>query len=166
MEKNSLRKADLVFSIVLMIFGIYVAINGVILTIEGIKKPDIDWYSSPGLMPILIAFFTLICAFSLYRVARKDGANFNFVNGENIKKLFADKYIKNALFIIGLIAMYIYVLLRVLPYAFATFVFLFVFIYFFKGNTKKELIIAITISAVATALLVYGFGSLAQIPLP
>lgn len=166
MEKSTLRQADLVFSVILIIFGIFVAINGILLMIEGASQPVIKWYSSPGLMPLLIGFFTLISAISLYRIARKDGASLDFINRENIKKLFAEKSTKNTLFIIGLIGIYIYILLQILPYAFATFIFLFAFIAFFKGNTKKELIIAVIISAVTTALLVYGFGSLAQIPLP
>jgi len=166
MEKNTLRKYDLLFSIILIIFAIFVAINGIVLVIQGAKIPGVKWYSSPGIMPIIIAFFTIICAISLYKIAKKDGANFEFLNGKNIKSLFAEKSTQNTLFIIALLAIYIYVLLKILPYALATFLFLFVFIAFFKGETKKEIIVALIVSAVTTALLVYGFGSLAQIPLP
>ncbi|MGH4137827.1 tripartite tricarboxylate transporter TctB family protein [Clostridium sp.] len=166
MEKNTLRKYDLLFSIVLMIFAIFVAINGIVLTIQGAKMTGVEWYSSAGIMPIIIAFFTMICAISLYKIAKKDGANFEFLNGKNMKNLFAEKSTQNTLFIIALLGTYIYVLLRILPYTLATFLFLFVFIAFFKGETKKELIVALIVSIVTTALLAYGFGSLAQIPLP
>jgi len=41
MEKSTLRKADLVFSVILIIFGIFVAINGILLMIEGASQPAI-----------------------------------------------------------------------------------------------------------------------------
>ncbi|MFA9398851.1 MAG: tripartite tricarboxylate transporter TctB family protein [Clostridiaceae bacterium] len=166
MNKKSLRQADLIMSTILFVFSIYVAIESIRLMLSTLDRGIGEWYSSPGLLPLIIGILLCVCSIDLFRTAWKFGARYSFINKSSLGNLVKSKVFINASIVIALIAIYIFLLLKFLPYWLATFIFLFCFISFFKGKNNKELIIAFIISASSTAILTYGFGTLAQIPLP
>lgn len=165
MDKLNLRRADLVTSIILFLFSIFVFVNAIMLLSNTLKKEK-DWYVSAGLFPLIISVFLALCAFMLFSKARKDGATFDFINLENIKLLTQSKEFRVATFVIGLLAFYIFVLLAVLPYWLATFIYLYVFMFVFQKKTAKHIIIMSIVAVLSTIALTYGFGTLAMIPLP
>ena len=96
MKKSTLRRADLVFSIVLMVISVATMIESVKLLFnpfgrdfEDVKGDDIKnsietWYQSVGLVPFIIAAFIFICALCLFHFARREGARFDFINFNNM----------------------------------------------------------------------------------
>ncbi|MDH8678080.1 hypothetical protein QE109_07970 [Fusibacter bizertensis] len=167
MEKKAMRRADLITSVVLLIYSIGMFVMSVNLVLKTLSKGRM-WYQSAGLFPTIVATFTFLCAISLMRTAFKDGADFSFLTMDNAKKLIKSKEFKVSFIIIGLLAMYIFILLPItwLRYEFSTFIFLFTFMIIFNKKDIKSIIKTIVICIIATGMLTYGFGQLAMIPLP
>ena len=166
LEKGTLRKADMVTSIILMIISISGFVMSLQLLLRTISKGK-DWFESAGLFPMIVTFFLGICAVSLFLTARKDGAKFDFLTMEKLTALIKSKEFKVAGIVIGSLAAYIIVLM--LPgklYVIATFIYLLTTMVMFQKRTKKSVLKSIIIAAVTTAVLAFGFGQLAMIPLP
>lgn len=166
MNKASLRRADLVTSIFLLI----VAIVGFAMSFQYMQDTlsrNTEWYKSAGLFPMIITFFLFVCSLLLLKIALKDGAKFDFFTNEKFSGLIKSKSFQVSVAIIGWLAMYIFVLIPFLHYMIATFIFLTLFMLYFEENRDlKKIIIILIISIFATAALTFGFGNLAQVPLP
>jgi hypothetical protein len=164
-EKRNLRRADLVTSVILLLFSGFVFFEAFKLVSKTLEKGK-DWYTSAGLFPLIVSVCLALCALLLLLRAWKDGARLDFMNAPGFKAMVDNKEVRVATIIIGWLAIYIFGLLKVLPYWLATFVFLFVFMLCFKKITLKSIITMLIISVCATVALTYGFGTLAMIPLP
>lgn len=167
MEKKFMRRADLITSIILMIYSIGMFTLSIRLVLRTLER-NRDWYQSAGLFPVIVSVFLFLCAISLYRTAKRDGANFKFITFENAKNFIKSSEFIVASTIIGLIAIYIFGLLPIkgLKYEYSTFIFLSGFMLIFNKKDKKSIVTTIIISVIATVMLTYGFGQLAMIPLP
>lgn len=74
MKKTTLRRMDLVFSIILMMLSVWIMINCVKMFFnpfgrefarvsgEDIKDSILNWYLSPALVPFIFACCLMICA--------------------------------------------------------------------------------------------------------
>jgi hypothetical protein len=191
MEKTSLRRADIVFSVVLMMISIIVMIESINILInpfgrsfekvsaESIKNNILKWYESPALIPFLLAVVLLLLSVSLLHIALKDGARLDFVTKV---KLF--NFIKNREFIvscsvISCLCVYAYILIpfcrrkidffprfQGFPFMVATYIYLALMMIIFNKKSLKKIIVSLILSAVASFIIIYGFGMLALIPLP
>ncbi len=191
MKKSTLRRADLVFSYVLMIIAIYTMIESISLffnpfgrdfeLVEGdtIKRTIEKWYESPALMPFLLSFIILYLAFALKKVAVKDGAKLDFINLENFKKFINLRETKVATIIIAILSLYVFVLIPVcrdtlnffpkfqgFPFMIATFISMSLQMVIFNKKTPKAILTSLLVAAIASGAITYGFGVLALIPLP
>ena len=167
MEKQNLRRADLITSIILFFYSAGMFIMSIQLIIRTLER-NRHWYQSAGLFPLITSVLLIICALSLFRTAIIAGANLKFINMSNAISLFKTREFKSTAVVIGLIATYIFVLLPIkwLKYEYSTFVFIFGFMMIFNKKDMKSFIMSLMISIIATVLLTYGFGKLAMIPLP
>lgn len=166
MNKSALRKADLITSIILMAISMWIFITSFQLLLTTIRRGR-DWFESAGLFPMIVSFFLAVCAISLFNTARKAGAKFNFITKENTLGVVKSKQFKIGSIVVGMLAVYILILM--LPgrqYEIVTFFYLFAAMFVFQEKNKKNLVKALVIAAIATAVLSYGFGQLAMIPLP
>lgn len=121
MKKSTLRRADLVFSIVLMVISVATMIESVKLLFnpfgrdfEDVKGDDIKnsietWYQSVGLVPFIIAAFIFICALCLFHFARREGARFDFINFNNIRALLKNEEFRVAVIVTAILCAYIFV---------------------------------------------------------
>lgn len=192
MEKKNLRRADLIMSIVMFIFAVAVFFAGAELMERtlNLKNPDnAIWYRSSGLMPMIVSVLLAISAVSLFVKAWRDGARFDFFTSEKIKWFFTCREFKVAGFVIGWLAIYIFVLLGpvedafynflynidginwmipyYLPYTLMTFIYLFVFMIVFNDRSKKKnWIVTLIISLTVSVVIAYLFGDVAMIILP
>ena len=153
MDKKTLRKADLVMSMVLILFAVFVFSESMKLMDRtlNLENPDYAiWYRSAGLIPMIVSVLLAISAFSLFVTAWKSGARFDFFTKSKIKHFFTCRESRIAVFVIGWLAFYIFILLgpvqnllydglyaipgihwmvpRYIPYVLMTFIYLFVFI--------------------------------------
>lgn len=192
MEKSTLRRADLVFSIVLMIISILVMIESVkiffnpfgrkfdLLSAESIKDNIVNWYHSPALLPAVLAVIMLLLAIALMHVAIRDGARLDFFKKEKIIRFLENRELHTAIIVIFTLCAYTFFLIpfcrssfnffprfQGFPFMVATFIYLLsMMIIFNKRKTVKEYIKLLIISAGAAVVITYGFNILALIPLP
>lgn len=192
MDKKSLRRADLVMSLLLILLAIFVFIMSAQLMHRtlNLNNPDSAiWYRSAGLVPMIVSVLLAVSALSLYVKAWGDGARFDFFTKEKITGFFMGREFKVAGFVIGWLAIYIFVLLGpvenliyellyniqgihwmvpyYLPYIIMTFIYLFIFMMAFNDRTKKRAwITSLVISLTTSFLVAYLFGDVAMIILP
>lgn len=192
MEKKTLRRADLVMSIVLVILAIFIFIMSAKLMNRtlNLNNPDSAiWYRSSGLVPMIVSVLLAVSAISLFSTAWGDGARFDFFTKENTLSFFKGREFRVAGFVIGWLAVYIFILLGpvenalyeylyyvpgihwmvpyYLPYVVMTFIYLFIFIIVFNDRTKKSnWIKSVVISLTCSVLVAYLFGDVAMIILP
>ena len=81
MKKQTLRRADLVFSYVLMVISTWFFVQSIKLFINpfgrdfekvdgnDIKLSIIEWYKSPALLPMLLSVLVFLCAILLLHKA-------------------------------------------------------------------------------------------------
>lgn len=166
MNKSALRRADLVTSIFLLI----VAVVGFIMSCQYMQNSlsrNTQWYKSAGLFPMIVTFLLAVCSVMLFKIAIKDGAKFDFFTKEKFSELMKSKSFQVSLAIIGWLAVYIFILIPLLHYMIATFIFLTLFMLYFEENRDiKKITLILIICVCATAALTFGFGKLAQVPLP
>lgn len=186
MDKKTLRRADLITSIVFFLFATFVFLLSVGLMKKTFERGN-DWFMSAGLVPMIISILLAICSVGLFIKAIKDGARFDFITKENIKKFVTCREFKVAMTIILMLALYLFVMLTFVedaiksvfsamnaaawvryyvPYAIVTFIYLASFMIIFNEKTKKKIVLSIIISFIASALIAYLFGEVAMILLP
>lgn len=191
MKKSSLRRADLVFSLVLMGISIAAMIESVKLLFnpfgrefEQIKGDDLkacieNWYQSVGLVPFIIAAFLLVCALFLFHFARKEGARFDFIKLDNLRTLLKNEEFRVAVIVTVILCAYVFAFMPLcrkyldffprfqgFPFMIATFLMLFLMMAVFGKKTLKGMLSYLLVSALAAGAIAYGFGMLALIPLP
>lgn len=165
MDIKTLRRADLVTSVALMIVSFAGITMSVPLLLRTLARERF-WYKSAGLFPMIVCLLLGICAVILFIRAKKDGASFDFFTREKIIGFFKLREFRVATAVIIFLAVYIFIMLPLMSYETATFIYLFVFMFAFMEKNFKNGIKTLLISAAATAALTYGFGHLAMIPLP
>ncbi len=191
MKKTTLRRADLVFSYVLMVVAIYSMIEAVSIFInpmgmdfdrvkgDTIKAAITGWYKSPGLMPFLLGIVIFFLAMVLRDIAIKDGAKFDFLTKSHFGYFLKLRETWVAVTIIVIFCAYVFILIpqcrahlnffpkfQGFPFMIATFVFLATQMIIFNKRTWKAVGMSLLVAALASGAITYGFGMLAMIPLP
>ena len=191
MKKSTLRRADLVFSVVLMVVSFAAMVESVKLLFnpfgrdfadvrgDDIKTSIETWYQSVGLVPFIIAAFIFICGLFLFHFARKEGARFDFIKLSNVRALFKNEEFRVAVIVTAILCAYIFAFMPLcreyldffprfqgFPFMIATFLMLFLMMVIFGKKTVKQIVMNFVASALAAGAIAYGFGMLALIPLP
>lgn len=191
MDKRKVRRADLVFSLFLMIMAAYFFVKSAALFInpfgrefekinaEELKTGLMEWYQSPGLLPLVLSVIIFILAVILWNIARKDGAAFDFLTGSNLAVFLKNREFQVAVVVVGYLLLYIYGMIPLcrknlnlfpkfqgFPFMIATFGYLALFMITFNKKSVKAILTSILIAVLAAGAITYGFGNLALIPLP
>jgi hypothetical protein len=113
MDKTTLRRADLVVSILLLIFGIFVIAEATTMPMTasygGVES---HWYVAPALIPLFIGGGLILLSAVLLFVAIKDGALKGFVPflKETYPQLTSEKTVRTVLVVLSLASfIYLYV---------------------------------------------------------
>lgn len=164
LKKESLRKADVVFSIVLIILGIYVLREALKMPVTGLPGTvEQEFYLSPGFFPTLIAVILMIMGLALFINGIRSGGSISKKDLVRFVKMFSSEIAIKSMIIVGLILIYTVVLLGKIPFFWATFIFLASSMFFLKATSWWRIIL---ISGLGSLLITYCFGTLARIPLP
>lgn len=162
MDKKKLRSLDLLTSIIFIIIGlIFIIISINLISLSQIRDKRV--YLSNGFVPLLFSLVFIIISINVLLNAVREGGTLSlFLPNKIIAIIKSPEGIRTS-FIISWIGIYIFVLMKFLPYAISTFIFLFLFILvFYQKSLIKVFIISISISLALT----YMFGSVAQVVLP
>ncbi|MFB4167293.1 tripartite tricarboxylate transporter TctB family protein [Virgibacillus sp. JSM 102003] len=158
MEKEKLRKADLVMSIFLMALSLFFLIISL-----NIDVPNATFYTSPGLLPAIICILTFCSSISLFISAWRQGSRITKLDIKAIRSFFKKEKTFRILTVVGIFTLYIFILMPIVSFTISTFIYLSLFMYVFKAGGILKILI---ISAVTTVLTSYIFGQLIGIPLP
>ena len=169
-SNNTLRKADIISSIVIFIFGLYVLAHGIYMSFYAVTGTKV-WYYSPGMYPIVLGSALMVLSVLLFlkNYAFSRHSDDNSMNGpESFEGFWGGVHRSTAvlrlLISIIIFAVYIFVLFGNLPFILATFIYLSVTITVFRQN--KFAIWKIIIVALFTSVTVYFlFGIIAAVPL-
>lgn len=162
MELKNLRSADMLTGIILALGSLAVLYDSYKMTVAVTARGN-PLVSSPGFVPAVIAVFMLILGFVLLRAGQKSGGSLTFLLPSRLAAGLASAEGRNVITILGIIAGYIFILLKFLPYSIATFIFLYAFILFYYQ--RRHLRVALIAAGVSLVITV-AFGELASIPLP
>lgn len=158
---------DFVFSIVLILLGIYVIIEGFNIYHKAALVPyKITEFSvSPGFLPILLGIALVFCSLILFVQSFK-GEKLSVAlksRGSEIKDWAKNSVNTNVLnMIVGTVIMFFYTffLMEWLPFWAASLIFLLAMFLLFKaGKWWKCVIIAVLTVALIVVLFKYGFGA-------
>ena len=160
----SMDLKDMISSIVIALFGLFVLISGVHMSLTSQQMSDTAWYGTPGILPIVIGVVLTGLSTIMFVSAYRKGERINKeVLGKAIVYIKSKKFLRLA-FAIGALAIYIFVLFRWLPFLLATFVYLAGNMIFFREN-NYPIWKLLLISAVFTVALYLFFGKVANVPL-
>lgn len=153
--------ADFITAIVLILFSIWAIFKAT--GYHSYSGPEI--YIQPGFTPIVICSFIIVMSLVLLKDSLK-GSSFKARWKEFTVALASGvtgyKF-KNVVIALGIFALYIYVLLKYLPFWIATFVTIaFTFFYLKAGKPLKLIIIA----GISTAMIIIIFQEIFAVPLP
>jgi len=190
-EKSSLRRADLVFSVFLIFGSFFYFIESIKLFVnpfgrkweavpaEAVKETLTFWYKSPALLPFVVSLLLLVCALALLHVARKEGAKLDFIKKEKIAAFLHSLEFRSFIITTLLLCLYAFALIplcraylnilrgfRGFPFFVATFLYLFAMMMAFGDKQKRHLLKSLLVSVLASGFVTYAFGTLAKIPLP
>ncbi|MDP3447825.1 MAG: tripartite tricarboxylate transporter TctB family protein [Eubacteriales bacterium] len=191
MKKENLRRADLMFSIVLILLSIFVFVKSIgyffnpfsrdfaLVSGDSIKDAMINWNESPALLPLILSALLLLCGVSLLHIAKRQGAKIDFLTKEKVKALFKNRELYVVLIVVGTLCLYIFLLIplfrkhlnffprfQAFPFMLATFVYLFSTMVIFNKKSFKKILFSLITAAIAAGVIAYGFGIAAMIPLP
>jgi len=152
---------DFITSLVLML-----ACVGVIIVAYGDHiKSRKAFYASPGFMPIIIAGSLFLLAVSLMRQSLKNSSvkeRVTRVLGAIPRGAGSPRF-KNSLIALGFFAVYIFALLRFLPFWLASLILLFVCFVYLKAS---KLVFCVLISALSIGGIVLLFQIIFHVPMP
>ena len=158
---------DFIFSIILILIGSYVIIEGVNIYHKAAEKPyKITQFTvSPGFLPVLLGialvFASLILLIQSFKGEKVGEALVNRKNefSEWTKTAFSENFFRMA---IGVVLMFIYTffLMEWLPFWAASIIFLVAMFLFLRvGKPWQAVILAVLVVALVVVLFKYGFGA-------
>lgn len=158
LEKEKLRKADLLMSVILMGISLFFLLKSINMEVE--NEPI---YTSPGLLPSIICLLILGSSIHLFISSWKEGAKITISDIKSYLGSFREERTIRILMTVGIFLFYIFVLLQFFNFLISTFIYLSIFLYLFKaGNIFKVFLI----SSLTAFSISYIFGELVSIPLP
>ncbi|PKL07650.1 MAG: hypothetical protein CVV51_13000 [Spirochaetae bacterium HGW-Spirochaetae-7] len=190
-QKSILRRADLLFSVFLALGSLFLLFESIKLFLnpfrrkweavpaEGFKETFTFWYKSPAILPLLVSLLLLVCALSLFHVARKSGARIDFLKKDMIMAFLRNAEFRAFVITALLLCVYAFALIplcrnylnilrgfRGFPFFVATLVYLLAMMLTFGDRKPSYVFKSFTISILTSGVITYAFGTLAKIPLP
>ena len=167
-HEEIVRKYDLLAGIFIILFALFFIIGGLKMPVASLTGDASQWYLSPGFMPVICGVVLILLSILLIKDALHAGTKFTSNDrARALEYLKSEKFFR--LITAGVfLSIYLFIMLRRIDYFIATFIYMVVNMIVFtsKKRTVKQIIIYIVISLAAAGAITYGFGTLAQIPLP
>lgn len=170
-DKNGLiklRKADVISSIVLFIFGFLFLIGALRMPFKIYAKTTGNpsgIYCSPGILPTVIGSVIIILAIMLFIAGIKGGGRITLSGLKSPLDYVRTKKFLRLVIATGLLVIYIFVLIGRVRFDLSTFIYIFSNMLIFRAERYSVIKILIICAAFSLAV-TYSFYYLAKIPLP
>ncbi len=162
MDKNTLRKCDIVFGFLLAIASLIFAIISFRMPWDGISGGGI--YAAPGLMPLIVSSAIFFMSISVAINGIKEAGFIKISDITRLIKYLNTVFTKRVALMALIIIIYAFVLLGRIPFGLSTFIYLFSFMFLFRRENKWW--VCLIVSVISSFLITFFFGSIINIPLP
>lgn len=161
----SMDLKDMISSVFIMLFGLYVLISGIYMSVVSQKMSDTAWYGTPGVLPIIIGTVLLTLSTIMFVSSYRKGERINIALYHSAVAYLKSNSFLRLVIVVGLLAIYVLVLFRLLPFMVSTFLYLSANMVFFRDK-EYPIWKLLIICAVFTVALYLFFGQVAGVPLP
>lgn len=158
-----LASLDLVSGIAVFCFGLFVFLSGIHMCFFAVTGTKV-WYYSPGFFPCFVGLILMLTALVMSVKKLRIGGRLSKTAFSAGEKQGRQETLRLVL-AIGLFAIYVFVLIGLVPFVLATFAFLAVTMILFRTD-KYPIWKLMLISAAATGAVYLVFGVIASVPLP
>lgn len=162
MNKNTLRKLDVIFGFFLASVSVFFIIVSIKMPWDGISGGGI--YAAPGLMPLIVAISIFFMSLSVAISAIKECGGIKREDVSHAIKSLKTIYTKRIFTMALIIVIYAFVLIGRIPFGIATFIYLCTFMILFRKDGKRW--VCVVVSIVCAFLITFFFGNVINIPLP
>lgn len=163
-EQRELRSLDFFMGLLFSAVGIYVIFASFGMFRDPLLKGiGVPIASNPGLSSLVIGGFLLILGATLLVIGLLGAGNPFQVGRQALAALFRRHSFWRSWLVLGLLALYFFVLWQNTPFWFSTMAFLCLSMRIFRAGAWWQILL---IAGITTALIMYFFGHLALVPLP
>ena len=160
----SMDLKDMLSSVVIAVFGLYVALSGIKMSVVSQRMSDTAWYGTPGILPIVIGTVLTTLSIVMFISAYRKGERINRALLNSALAYLKSKAFLRLAVAVGLLGLYIFAMFPYLPFIVATAAYLIANMIFFRTENYPIWKI-ILISMVFTVGLYLFFGQVAGVPL-
>jgi hypothetical protein len=173
-DKQKLRKADFLFSLVLIAFGIVVIVAAAGMPWTSTQKGvSSSWYLSPGLFPALLGLLLIVFSLNVLRNAIVEGGHRDLARfiADAIGAAPRSRRLHRVLLVILIIGAYVFGLLKNVNYFVASSAYLFVFMLLFHTrregvSTTRNALVLLAVAVGVPLVIGYIFSTYLNVPLP
>lgn len=144
------------------VIGIFLAGNG-IYSVNDPALKTVQLMSNPGITTLFIGGVLTLLGLILTTIGWSGSRKPFHISAQAIRELFTHQTFWRGAIVIGVIAIYFFVLWGRIPYWLTTMLFMSSLMFIFKAGAWWKILL---ISGISTAIVVYFFGIMAQVPLP
>lgn len=155
---------DLISSIAIFCFGLYVFASGIYMCFFAVTGAQ-AWYYAPGVFPCFIGTVLMLVSVLLFLKKRRAGAAFGKTTADAPETEEKKRARGRLLLAIALFAVYVFVMIGRLHFLLSTFAYLAVTMIVFRKEDYPVWKLLL-ISAAATGAVYLFFGVIASVPLP
>lgn len=157
------HQGELIISVALMLGSIWVIYESIVMSIVVYQQRQPDPYTLPGLLPFIAAILILASSARVLVHARRAGATFAYFTGARVASIGRNGDFRVLAIVLGWMAVYVTVLIRVLPFEIATVIFILALLRFYRAvSFWKALVISVLFSGIVT----YFFAAVVRTPFP
>jgi hypothetical protein len=165
MDKRELRRNDLIASLILLAFGIFILADSIrmifFVNLPGVTSEG--WFVAPGFLPSILAVGLIVMSLIMLSIALRESDKIKFPGWKWVLNLFKSKDKLIMVAEIGLLFFYAFVLIGSIHFALASFVYLFLAMLIVRATAWYKILI---ISGAVSIAITYLFGNVFKIPLP
>ena len=161
-ETSRLRTLDFFMGLAFTGIGSYVVLDGMKI----LREPSLATFetvSNPGMTSIIIGGFLALLGIILTMVGFVNAKNPLGISVQVVKEMLHRDSFWRGVIVVAIIAIYFFVLWRLIPYWISTLLFISTLMFIFKAGPWWKILL---IAGATTGFVVYFFGVLAQVPLP
>lgn len=162
-KTRRLRRGDLIISPLMILGGVWLAIDSFLMSRETILSGESTVATSPGLLPIIISSLIVICSVSVLLNAIRSGADLSFLKPSALGPIASKFENWTSLIVMAMFAIYIFVLIGRIPFIAATILFGVSMMLVFKAAKP---IWVFVIVGVYSLVVIYSFSELAATQFP
>lgn len=174
MDKQKLRKADFLFSLALIAFGIVVIVAAADMPWTTAQKGvSSRWFLSPGLFPAFLGALLILFSLNVLWRAIAEGGHRDIVRfvADAMAAAPRNRKVHRVLLVILMIGAYVFGLLKNVNYYVASSAYLFVFMLLFHKprdgvSTTRNALVLLAIAVGVPLAIGYIFSTFLNVPLP